>query len=109
MDVSEEAVIGENVQFTMTVTADNDYTMNGNFTMPIGLILENFENGDFSQMAWEFSGNQPWAISADAYEGEYAAKSGTISHSQASTIFIEMDITSDAVISFGKSIFRKQL
>ncbi len=58
VDVSEEAVIGENVQFTMTVTADNDYTMNGNFTMPIGLILENFENGDFSQMAWEFSGNQ---------------------------------------------------
>ncbi len=45
-----------------------------------------------------------WAISADAYEGEYAAKSGTISHSQASTIFIEMDITSDAVISFWKKV-----
>jgi hypothetical protein len=104
VDVSESANIGDTVQFTLNTTADNNYAMSGNFALTIGLIFEDFESGDFTQKPWEFSGNLPWVIATDAYAGSYAAKSGAISHSQTSTIFVELYVTQADEISFWKKV-----
>jgi hypothetical protein len=104
IDVSADANIGDTVQFTLNTTADNNYAMSGNFALTIGLIFEDFESGDFTQKPWEFSGNLPWVIATDAYAGSYAAKSGAISHSQTSTIFVELYVTQADEISFWKKV-----
>jgi len=104
IDVSEDATIGDVAQFNLFATADNDFEMNENFSLTIGLIFDDFETGDFTQMPWEFSGDQPWEITGEAYEGEYAAKSGGISDNQETSIFIELYATQDDEIRFWKKV-----
>ncbi|MFO7896862.1 MAG: carboxypeptidase regulatory-like domain-containing protein [Candidatus Cloacimonadales bacterium] len=62
---------------------------------------EDFESGDFSGNAWEFSGDADWSVtSAEAHGGLYSAQAGTISHSQATSISVTMEITDASPISF---------
>lgn len=67
----------------------------------VGLILEDFETGDFSQFDWQFNGT-PWTIvdAAEAYEGEYAVKSGSISSSQQSSMELDYSVVADGDLSF---------
>jgi len=56
------------------------------FTLPIGLVMEDFSTGDFSGREW-IHGVNPWQIVSDeTWEGEYAARSGEITHNQASIL-----------------------
>ncbi|MDZ4121377.1 MAG: S8 family serine peptidase, partial [Candidatus Cloacimonadaceae bacterium] len=63
----------------------------------VTLILpanEGFESGDFSAYAWQHAGNLPWYIqSTEKYSGIYAARSGAITHNQASTLSMQLDIS----------------
>lgn len=55
--------------------------------------FEGFETGDFSKYDWQHSGDANWTVASDeAYEGDYSAKSGSISHSQQSVLEITPDI-----------------
>jgi len=77
------------------------YTAEKTFNVKIGLILEDFESGGFTQFAWTQGGNQPWTITnVEPYEGVYSAKSGTITHSQKSDLMLQMNVTSPDSISF---------
>ena len=53
---------------------------------------DSFESGDFSEFSWSQSGNSNWTIDSDASDGSYAAKSGTIVHSQSSSISVSTDM-----------------
>lgn len=69
--------------------------------LKVGLIIEDFESGDFGQYEWEFGGNADWTISTeDPYEGTYSAKSGDINDQQESVLEITMDVLNDDEISF---------
>ncbi len=69
--------------------------------LKVGLILEDFETGDFGQYEWEFGGSANWTIvSSGAYEGTYAAKSGNIGDQQDSELMVTMDVMNDDEISF---------
>ncbi|OQX71689.1 MAG: hypothetical protein B6D62_01560, partial [Candidatus Cloacimonas sp. 4484_275] len=57
-----ETPIGHVVDFTVAMTADNDYSNNDNFSLTVGLILEDFESGDFSSFDWTFGGNADWTV-----------------------------------------------
>jgi len=72
--------------------------------MNIGLIIEDFESGTFDMYDWTFSGNADWTISGGAYEGDYAAKSGSISDNQTSSLTIAIETTTDDQISFFKKV-----
>lgn len=64
-------------------------------------IVEPFESGDFSAHPWQHLGNAPWVIVSDIkYEGIYAAKSGTITHSQSSTMEVVIDAPEFNTIRF---------
>ncbi len=66
----------------------------------VGLILEDFETGDFSQFDWQF-GSNPWVIVDDVvYEGLYAAKSATISNNQNTSIELNYTVVADGELSF---------
>lgn len=48
----------------------------------IGLVVENFETGDFTSFNWSLSGGELWHIVDDEVgEGQYSAKSGAIGNS----------------------------
>ena len=95
--------LGTQVEFTFNVVAGS-YIYLTTFSHSIGLIVENFETGDFASYPWEFTGNADWEINAGAYEGDFCAKSGAIGHNSNSTLRIEVDITTAGDLSFYRTV-----
>lgn len=87
-----------NLVFNATAGA---YTASKNEAVAVGLILEDFESGNFNSYPWVMSGNLPWTITNEgAYQGTYAAKSGAITHSQTSTMSTTRILSAPGTISF---------
>ncbi len=80
-----------------TIEVTGDATLN--FVLP-SWYGENFESGNFSSHDWQMSGNSPWTITPDSHEGQFAARSGSISDNQDSHLEITLDVTSASDISF---------
>lgn len=98
--VSQNAPIGSMGSFAATLTS-GAYTANRSFSAKIGLIVEDFESGNFNQFAWTFAGNLPWTISmGDAFAGSFAARSGAITHSQSSQMVLNYEVAANDTISF---------
>lgn len=102
--VAEETPVGTIIEFEINVTA-GEYTAQNIFLSKIGLMVEDFESGGFTDFAWVNGGNQPWVITnVDAYEGEFSAKSGPISHSQSSQLMLQYESNVDDTISFYRKV-----
>lgn len=99
--VSEDAQIGEMANFSSDLNAGN-YNDNNSMMMTIGLVIEDWESGDFSQYDWGFAGNADWVIidGANVYEGVYSAKSGDIGSSQNTSLTIDVNASTESTISF---------
>ena len=82
------------------IATSGAYNVSSTFYPSIGLIVEDFETGDFSNYPWQFSGNADWTIDTNAYEGNYCAKSGTINHNQTTSIILTLNVLCDNEISF---------
>jgi len=98
--ISPDATVGSVVQLNYLATS-GVYTAATQFLPNVGLVLEDFESGNFEAFDWEMGGNLPWGITnASPYEGTYSAKSGTISHDQNSEMSVTFNVLSDSEISF---------
>ncbi|OPX26235.1 MAG: hypothetical protein B1H06_05975 [Candidatus Cloacimonas sp. 4484_143] len=112
---------GESLNALFTVTADagmiigtplelvydavaGEYSCQANYSIVVGLILEDFESNSFDSFDWEFGGNGNWTISTDAQEGLYSAKSAVISHNQVTSIYLETTVLADGELSFYKKV-----
>jgi hypothetical protein len=110
----------ENATFSITVDAgaptgtavnlyylaSSDYhVVEKTFVEKIGMILEDFETGDFSQFGWTFGGNAAWTITSDdVYEGIYCARSGQIGDNSNSIMMLVYNVGSDDSISFYRRV-----
>ena len=68
----------------------------------VGIIVEDFETGDFSKYNWQFD-EFPWIIvdGDQAFEGEYAARSANnLSDQQSSIMELQYNVIADGEISF---------
>jgi len=102
--VSSSAQVGDVVEVDYNVEA-TPYIASSVLSLNIGLVIEDFESGDFNSYDWEFSGNADWTIDEiDPYQGVYSAKSGTISNDQTSNLLITVDVTVDDQISFFRKV-----
>lgn len=98
--ISPAAPVGEAISVGYMLSSD-PYSTTAPLSFTIGLIVEDFETGDFTAFPWEFSGNANWQISTTTpYEGDYSAKSGTISHSQVSSMTVNASVSTAGQISF---------
>jgi len=62
---------------------------------------EGFESGNFAAYDWVNNSSSPWTIqSSNVYTGAFAAKAGTITHLQTTTLNITMEISAAGFISF---------
>ncbi|MDZ4182368.1 MAG: C25 family cysteine peptidase, partial [Candidatus Cloacimonadaceae bacterium] len=92
--------VGTNAVFNFNATA-GAYTAAKTENSAIGLIMEDFESGNFNSFPWTFSGNLPWVITnVTPYAGSYSAKSGVITHSQTSTMQTVRVLSSAGPVSF---------
>ena len=102
--LDENAPLGEIVDFELDITADNGYITDNDFSIVTGLIIENFETGDFSAFDWNFAGDADWVIDTESYEGVYCAKSGSIGNNQETTLEITLNVADDGNISFWRKV-----
>gem|GEM_PF-4914280 len=75
------------------------------FSLPIGLIYEDFEHYGFEQYCWYNDSIHPWLITeSNQWEGEFSAQSANISHNDTSVLSITVDVLTDDTISFYKRV-----
>ncbi len=101
---SPSTPIGTSVDLVMNVNAGG-YGFSQTHFVPVGLILEDWELGNFTRFPWTFSGNANWAVvNAGQYEGNYTAISGAIEDNQASSIGVTMQVNTAGPVSFYRKI-----
>jgi hypothetical protein len=77
------------------------YTVQRTYAVQVGLLVEDWESGNFNKFAWTNGGNQPWTLTTEGpYEGVYSAKSGAIGHSQNSQLSIIYNVPANDSIKF---------
>lgn len=100
VQVAGNAPVGSVATFNYQISA-GAYAASKDFTAKIGLVIEDFETGDFSQFPWTNEGNQAWQITnVDPYAGTYSVKSGPISGSQTSALLVQYEVSNPDSISF---------
>jgi hypothetical protein len=104
VEVSEDAIAGDIIDFSFEITADNEFTYSEDFALVIGLMVEDFESGDFTTFEWQQGGDEDWVIDNESYVGSYSAKSGEIGNNSTSSLSIELEVSSDGDISFWKKV-----
>jgi len=108
--IDSSAAIGSAAQLYNVATSK--YRMTDKiFNARIGLIVEDWETGNFNKFPWQFTDvTKPWTIDpVIKYEGNYAARSGVISDDETSGIFIEYNVSMDDSISFFKRVSSQPL
>lgn len=98
--VSPDTPTGTFFNLNMTVVS-GQYSGNNSIDLCVGTVTETFETGDFSFLQWQHSGDAPWFVTEDeAHTGEYSAQCGDIQKNQISSLIVEINTTTDGVISF---------
>jgi len=96
--------LGTPVDLIVDVIAGN-YGISNTFYQPVGIVLEDWETGDFSNFPWTFGGDANWAIvNAEQYEGQYTAISGSIENNETSELILDVYVTSEDYISFYRKV-----
>ncbi|MGC9361727.1 MAG: C25 family cysteine peptidase, partial [Candidatus Syntrophosphaera sp.] len=99
LTADESMSIGTIVSLEFDATAGM-YAAEKTETITAGLIMEDFESGDFASYDWEF-GAYPWTIdNSEYYSGSYSARSGAITNNQSSTMEVTRILSSPGEISF---------
>ena len=99
ISVAEETPTGYSCPFVLSVTS-GQYVEQKEYAAKVGLIVEDFESGEFPGN-WNNDASHPWRIvSADPYEGQYCLKSGGISHNGNTSIYFQHEAGSNDSISF---------
>ena len=71
----------------------------------IGLVIEDFETGDFTAFDWQMGGDADWVITNDnPFNGSYSSKSGNISNNRNSELIISVFLASSDEITFARKV-----
>ena len=100
ISIDENAAIGSIASMGFNLSAGN-YSAERIYNAKIGLILDDFETGDFSAFDYTFDGNADWSITtSEVYEGTYSAKSGAIADQSKSELILDYNVATDDSIHF---------
>ncbi len=81
--------------------------INHTILIPVGLVGEGFESGGFTSFPWQNTSTQPWTVvqgATNVYSGNYAAKSGTISHNQNTALELVLNVAAAGNVSFYRKV-----
>lgn len=102
--ISPDVPVGSRIDLFF-VTESGLYSDTRIFNPSVGLIIEDFETGDFSAFDWENNSPQPWTITnLGTYNGSYTARSGAIGNNSSTKLQISMDVAANDNISFARMV-----
>ena len=101
-DVFVDHHAGEVPQVTLTLcSAIKGIRLRQNFYCTIGFVLESFERGLFDPEYWINDPEHPWFVVDDyAYDGNYSARSDTVTHNEASSLTLTHTAYEEGEFSF---------
>ena len=71
----------------------------------IGLLVEDFETGDFSKFDWQFGGDEPWFVTnLYPYEGYFHTKTGAINNNETTELSLSLETMTADSISFIRKV-----
>lgn len=101
ISLSPETPLYYLVEINLAVEGDHQFSYLKTIPFFTGMLVENFETGDFSTFEWDTTGNAPWAPEEGfAYEGNWCARSGVIIDNQQSNLTINWNAAYADSISF---------
>lgn len=102
---ADEAITnGTIVEFTSEINMCG-YIHSASYYQAIGIVMEDFETGDFTSYNWLHSGDMPWVITTNnVYNGNFCSKSGAISDAQSSSLNIELNVMEEGILSFARKV-----
>jgi len=75
-------------------------SLTGSYSPP---LKETFEEGDFSNFDWEFSGESNWSVTSGQWNsGIHSARAGSITDGESSTLSVELDCASGDISFYRK-------
>ena len=87
----------------------NYYYASANFPIKVGAAIEDWETGDFLNMAWQNTSSTPWTITTTTpYEGTYCSRSGAIDNNSNTMLKITDTATVADTISFYYKVSSEQ-
>jgi len=82
-----------------------EYEFQAYYVQTVGLLIEDFESGDFSSFDWVIGGVSPWIVTdEDVFEGDFSGKSGDITDGEESNLMIQIEVNGDDEISFFRKV-----
>jgi len=101
--VAEDVNIGQTDSFTANLSS-GAYSDTKDYVIVIGLILEDWETGDFTSFNWTFGGGDWFITDQNPYEGEYCVQSADISDNQQTSLEITYEVGTAGTLSFYKKV-----
>ncbi len=104
VSISAGATIGSSVSFHYVLAA-GAYQATRDIVQSIGLIVEDWETNTFTKFPWQNPAPSWTLVGGGAqYEGNYTAKSATITHSQNTFFSISYGVATNDSIKFYKKV-----
>lgn len=101
LSLTDQTPLNDTLEFFMTITGDHGYNYLKVLPLYTGLLVEDFETGDFSSFNWSTGGHNVWFIEQGAaFEGEYCATSGEIGDNENSNLSLQWNVAFMDSISF---------
>ena len=102
--INSNCPFGHISSLLLQIDSDNN-TYSSEIELNIESLIESFDNADFNDFLWEFSGDENWLVSGSQFLGDsYYAQSGSIDNNMTSELFITMDIVENGYIKFDKKV-----
>jgi hypothetical protein len=102
--LSEIVPLPSTLSFQLNMVT-GDYVFSDPYSVMVGVVMEGFETGDFSEFEWLIEGDEPWVVTNEGpYDGDYCAKSGDIGHEQFSELKITLQCFDYSEISFARKV-----
>jgi hypothetical protein len=102
---SSQIPVGTVVPVT-TLVFGGEYSGSNVYSVTIGLVVENFENG-FGGFGWAFTGGN-WTTEGGSHDNSMAAKSATITHNQSTSMTVTLHCPAAGEVTFWKKVSSEQ-
>jgi len=104
LTVDAAAPVGSSAGFDFAASS-GFLSLNKLLNLKIGLVIEDWETGNFTKFPWVPASDSVWTIdSVIRYEGNYSARSGLISDVQHTDLSLTYDLMGDDTISFYRKV-----
>ncbi|MEN8224254.1 MAG: C25 family cysteine peptidase, partial [Bacteroidota bacterium] len=104
VSVNANAPIGTLAEFSFNATA-GEYSVSEDYASTIGVVVEDWESGGFTQFNWQFAADAPWTMCTDEpWEGDYCVRSGDISDDMQSELYVSLEVLADGDLSFYRKL-----